>query len=252
MRRKWIVALVAALLGCRRVRGQRAGDAEPGAGLQRTILAKATVRRPRSQGPPADHHGRPDGKTHPNGVWLAWLKTHGSSDLYVVDNKFAPNGGTSGWHSHPGPSRDLRRRRHRHELLQRRARLRAAGLHRRTELRRPRRRRRAQDRERGQLGHRRDDRRADPPGRRHPPHRRAGTRRMPRLKGVRSRAARVGGEPAHPRRTGKASSRDPRGIAPATQPSGVTNPQSSPASIAGRSGPCCTELPRPSKRRNNE
>jgi len=25
------------------------------------------------------------------------------SDVYVVDNKFAP-GGTSGWHSHPGPS----------------------------------------------------------------------------------------------------------------------------------------------------
>jgi hypothetical protein len=30
-------------------------------------------------------------------------KTHGQSDVYVVDNKFAP-GGTAGWHSHPGPS----------------------------------------------------------------------------------------------------------------------------------------------------
>ena len=35
--------------------------------------------------------------------WNAQLKTHGQSDVYVVDNKFAP-GGTSGWHSHPGPS----------------------------------------------------------------------------------------------------------------------------------------------------
>jgi quercetin dioxygenase-like cupin family protein len=35
--------------------------------------------------------------------WKAQLKTHGQSDVYVVDNKFAP-GGTSGWHSHPGPS----------------------------------------------------------------------------------------------------------------------------------------------------
>jgi quercetin dioxygenase-like cupin family protein len=44
-----------------------------------------------------------DGQPHPSGVWLAWVKTHGLSDLYVVDNKFAP-GGTSGWHSHAGPS----------------------------------------------------------------------------------------------------------------------------------------------------
>ena len=35
--------------------------------------------------------------------WQAQLKTHGQSDIYVVDNKFAP-GGTTGWHSHPGPS----------------------------------------------------------------------------------------------------------------------------------------------------
>ncbi len=35
--------------------------------------------------------------------WSALLKTHGRSDVYVVDNKFSP-GATSGWHSHPGPS----------------------------------------------------------------------------------------------------------------------------------------------------
>jgi len=41
--------------------------------------------------------------TIPADVWQARLKTHGQSDVYVIDNKFAP-GGTTGWHSHPGPS----------------------------------------------------------------------------------------------------------------------------------------------------
>jgi quercetin dioxygenase-like cupin family protein len=36
-------------------------------------------------------------------LWKAKLKTRGQSDVYVVDNKFAP-GGATGWHSHPGPS----------------------------------------------------------------------------------------------------------------------------------------------------
>jgi quercetin dioxygenase-like cupin family protein len=35
--------------------------------------------------------------------WKAQLKTHGQSDVYVVDNKFPPQAST-GWHSHPGPS----------------------------------------------------------------------------------------------------------------------------------------------------
>jgi quercetin dioxygenase-like cupin family protein len=39
----------------------------------------------------------------PADIWQARLKTHGQSDIYVIDNKFGPNG-TSGWHSHPGPS----------------------------------------------------------------------------------------------------------------------------------------------------
>jgi quercetin dioxygenase-like cupin family protein len=41
--------------------------------------------------------------TIPADVWQAHLKTHGQSDVYVVDNKFQP-GGTTGWHTHPGPS----------------------------------------------------------------------------------------------------------------------------------------------------
>ena len=34
---------------------------------------------------------------------VVFLRTHGLTDGYVVDNTFGP-GDTSGWHSHPGPS----------------------------------------------------------------------------------------------------------------------------------------------------
>ena len=43
------------------------------------------------------------GESDPPSAWHVWMKTHGVSDFYVIDNKIAP-GGTTGWHSHPGPS----------------------------------------------------------------------------------------------------------------------------------------------------
>lgn len=43
------------------------------------------------------------GKAHPANIWRTRLKTKGNSDLYVIDNVLSP-GGTTGWHSHPGPS----------------------------------------------------------------------------------------------------------------------------------------------------
>jgi len=39
----------------------------------------------------------------PGSTWNARIKTHGPSDVYVADNTLAP-GGTTGWHTHPGPS----------------------------------------------------------------------------------------------------------------------------------------------------
>jgi quercetin dioxygenase-like cupin family protein len=102
MKGKWIVALAAGLLGVAAYVGNVL--ATPSQGQATTILAKATVDNLDLSGHQMTTTVGPDGKTHPNGIWLAWLKTHGSSDLYVVDNKFVPNGGTSGWHSHPGPS----------------------------------------------------------------------------------------------------------------------------------------------------
>lgn len=41
--------------------------------------------------------------TPPADTWHANLKTRGDSDLYVQSNTWAV-GGTTGWHTHPGPS----------------------------------------------------------------------------------------------------------------------------------------------------
>ncbi len=41
--------------------------------------------------------------TLPADVWQARLKTQGLSDLYVQSNTWQP-GGSTGWHTHPGPS----------------------------------------------------------------------------------------------------------------------------------------------------
>src|SRR5690348_7007868 len=41
---------------------------------------------------------------HPANVWQVMLRTHGLSDVWVQSNLFAPGGGHSGWHTHPGPS----------------------------------------------------------------------------------------------------------------------------------------------------
>jgi len=89
MKRKWLWALVGVLA----VVGVFAGTvlATPPSGQSTTTLAKA----------PFDQFKL---NTRDANVWRAKLKTHGASDLYVIDNTFAANGGTSGWHQHPGPS----------------------------------------------------------------------------------------------------------------------------------------------------
>jgi hypothetical protein len=91
MKSKWVWAL----LGVLTVVGVYAGTvlATPPSGQTTTTLARA----------PFDPLNL-NGKTDPANIWRAKIKTHGVSDLYVVDNTFAANGGTSGWHSHPGPS----------------------------------------------------------------------------------------------------------------------------------------------------
>jgi quercetin dioxygenase-like cupin family protein len=51
--------------------------------------------------PPVPGDGR-HGRHRPS-FWFAHLKTRGQSDLFVQDNTWDP-GGTTGWHTHPGPS----------------------------------------------------------------------------------------------------------------------------------------------------
>lgn len=90
MTSKWIWALIAGALGL----GVYAGNvlATPQSGVSTKILAQSVF-------------GELHIKAHtiPANQWRLRLRTHGLSDGYVVDNTFSP-GGTTGWHSHPGPS----------------------------------------------------------------------------------------------------------------------------------------------------
>jgi hypothetical protein len=72
--------------------------ATPQSGLTTSTVATASV-------PPLQIRSdyRPQPQTWPPSFWSAMLRTHGITDLYVVDNVLAP-GGTTGWHSHSGPS----------------------------------------------------------------------------------------------------------------------------------------------------
>jgi Cupin domain len=91
MKSKWLWAL----LGILAIVGVYAGTvlATPPSGQSTTTLARAPFDplRIKAQSDPANS-------------WQAKMKTRGASDFYVIDNTFAANGGTSGWHSHPGPS----------------------------------------------------------------------------------------------------------------------------------------------------
>ncbi|MEA2312889.1 MAG: hypothetical protein QOE28_2857 [Solirubrobacteraceae bacterium] len=89
MRSKWICAVAVGVLGAAGYAGNVL--ATPASGLKTTILAKSQF-----DGIDINSHTIP---AH----WRAKLKTDGLSDVYVVDNTLAPHG-TTGWHSHPGPS----------------------------------------------------------------------------------------------------------------------------------------------------
>jgi hypothetical protein len=101
----WV--LLAVLMGA----GVYAGVvlATPSGGQGTTTLAKATVGELDLRAKAPVSVVGDNGKAHADGMWQAWVKTHEDSDLYVIDNKFQPATattppGTTGWHSHPGPS----------------------------------------------------------------------------------------------------------------------------------------------------
>jgi quercetin dioxygenase-like cupin family protein len=90
MKSKAFFALLAALLGV----GLYVGNvlATPQSGQTTATVAQAAFQPLHVKG-----------KAYPAKIWRVHMKTHGVSDFYVIDNTFAP-GGTTGWHSHPGPS----------------------------------------------------------------------------------------------------------------------------------------------------
>jgi hypothetical protein len=91
MKTKAVWALLLALIGVAFYTGTVL--ATPQAGVTTTFLANKV---PFSEIDINDH-------TIPADTWQARLKTQGLSDAYIADNVIHP-GGTTGWHSHPGPS----------------------------------------------------------------------------------------------------------------------------------------------------
>lgn len=89
--------------------------ATPQVGVTTTILAKTVFDeidvKARMHVADDDRDDRDD-RRHGDrdDFWQTKIKTEGLSDFYVVDNKLAPVDahnvvqGTTGWHSHPGPS----------------------------------------------------------------------------------------------------------------------------------------------------
>jgi hypothetical protein len=90
MKRKWVLALSAAVIGVAVWVGTVL--ATPQSGVTTTFFANKIG------------FGEIDVHRHTIPAdWQALIKTKGMSDGYVVDNVIKP-GGTTGWHSHPGPS----------------------------------------------------------------------------------------------------------------------------------------------------
>ena len=95
MRNRFLIALAAGLLGAISIFGFV--QATPGNGVTSTLFAVGRfddidAKTLTDIDPSAD-----------TDYWQARIKTKGSSDLYILENRIAP-GGTFGWHSHPGPS----------------------------------------------------------------------------------------------------------------------------------------------------
>ena len=89
MKRKWVTAGLAGLLTVAVGTGTVLATTGSGVGttFQTAVFDAVDIN---SHPTPADD-------------WHTQIRLRGQSDVYVVDNKFSV-GGTTGWHSHPGPS----------------------------------------------------------------------------------------------------------------------------------------------------
>ncbi len=95
MKEKLAVALVIAALGSTTLGVEisaTTATATPSSGVTSPLVAKAVMDA-------LNLHA----KSIPADTWGADIQTRGQTDMYVVENQFSP-GGTTGWHSHPGPS----------------------------------------------------------------------------------------------------------------------------------------------------
>jgi quercetin dioxygenase-like cupin family protein len=88
MKFKWVWVLPLGFIGIVTFAGSV--QATPGSGYTSTTLAKGQFEEIAAY-------------VHTPPHWQAKIKTKGRSDLYVQSNVWAP-GGTTGWHTHPGPS----------------------------------------------------------------------------------------------------------------------------------------------------
>jgi quercetin dioxygenase-like cupin family protein len=96
MRIRIILALTIALLAV--VASYSFVQATPGMGVTSTVFAVGTFDDDIDATTLTDTD--PGARTD---FWQARIKTKGSTQVHVLENKIAP-GGTFGWHSHPGPS----------------------------------------------------------------------------------------------------------------------------------------------------
>ena len=95
MRNRFLIALTAGVLGAISMFGFV--QATPGNGVTSTLFAVGRF-------DDIDAKTLTDiDPTDETDLWQARIKTKGSTDLYILENRIAP-GGTFGWHSHPGPS----------------------------------------------------------------------------------------------------------------------------------------------------
>ncbi len=94
MRKRWIwtLGLAVTAVAVAMAEYTESARATPAQGFSGATLAKATF---------GDIHSRVHTKDPQ--FWHETIKTKGSSDLYVQDNTWQP-GGSTGWHTHPGPS----------------------------------------------------------------------------------------------------------------------------------------------------
>jgi quercetin dioxygenase-like cupin family protein len=94
MKKRLLLAMLVVCLGAAFYGGTVLATTQ--SGVSTTIYAKSTFARLNLRGFAFTPGTRPP-------LWLTDISALGASDVYVVDNKIAP-GGTTGWHSHPGPS----------------------------------------------------------------------------------------------------------------------------------------------------